>query len=112
MKYKAKKSEIMRYYDCYSIGYCELQNLLRFELPESYTCGVYGWNADIYSINGYAIVTGYRPFGRSVDYEVVRKYDRKAEKIMYKDKRYKTWEGKEKAVKKLLKEFMKAITTK
>ena len=112
MKYKAKKSEIMRYYDCYSIGYCELQNLLHFELPESYTCGVYGWNADIYSINGYAIVTGYRPFGQSVNYEIVRKYDRKAEKIMYKDKRYKTWEGKEKAVKKLLKEFMKAITTK
>ena len=32
--------------------------------------------------------------------------------VVYKDKRYKTWEGKEKAVKKLLKEFMKAITTK
>ena len=110
MKYKAKKSEIMRYYNCIAIGYGDLQNLLRFKLPESYTCGVYGWNADIYSIGGYAIVTGYRPFGKSVDYEIVQKYDKKAEKIMYNDKRYKTWEGKEKAVKKLLKEFMKEIT--
>ena len=112
MKYEAKKKQVMAYYDCYSIGYCELQNLLHFEYPESYTCGVYGWNCDIYGFCGIAIVTGYRPFGQHVDYNLARKYDRQAEKIMYKDKRYKSWESKEKAVKRLLKQFIKEITEK
>lgn len=109
MKYKTTKKAVLKNYDCLSIGYCGLQYLLHFESPESYTCGVYGWNANIYNINGRAIVTGYRPFGKSVDYNIIRKYDDKAAKIIYKDKRYKTYEAKEKAVKRLLTKFMKEI---
>lgn len=38
----------------------------RFEKlsPSWYTCGVYGWNADIYMLDfDTVIVIGYRPFG-------------------------------------------------
>ena len=42
-------------------GYCEIQNITRFLSPNAYTCGVYGWRADFYEMDGYTISTGYRP---------------------------------------------------
>lgn len=58
-----------------SVGYCELQNLLRHEQPRAYTAGVYGWNADVYVVDGTAIATGYRSFGTKVPYELVERYE-------------------------------------
>jgi hypothetical protein len=43
-----------------SAGYCELQFLLRHHSPIAYTRGVYGWNFDVYKIDGLTICTGYR----------------------------------------------------
>lgn len=43
-----------------SVGYCDLQALLRYHSPIAYTCGMYGWNFDVYEINGLTICTGYR----------------------------------------------------
>lgn len=43
-----------------SAGYCTLQTLLRYHSPIAYTSGVYGWNFDVYEINGLTICTGYR----------------------------------------------------
>lgn len=43
-----------------SAGYCTLQTLLRYHSPVAYTSGVYGWNFDVYEINGLTICTGYR----------------------------------------------------
>lgn len=60
------------------VGYCDLVTLLRYESPYAYTCGVYGWNADIYAVNGVAIVTGYRPFGQNVDSELILEYEERA----------------------------------
>lgn len=109
MKYEAKKKDIMRNYDCYSVSYCGLQTLLSLTNPESYTCGGYGWNADIYNVgNGRAIVTGYRPFGKNVTYELQRAYERKAEKIRH-GKRYKTIDGQRKALDKLIQQFMDEV---
>ena len=42
------------------VGYCELQTLLRNHSPIAYTCGVYGWNFDVYDVYGKTICTGYR----------------------------------------------------
>jgi len=109
MKYEAKKSTVMKWYTCYSIGYGELQHLLTFEEPESYTCGMYGWNADVYDAGkGRAIVTGYRPFGKRVNYKIVDAYDQKAKKILN-GKRYKKNESKQNALKKLFAEMMDEI---
>lgn len=43
-----------------SVGYCSLSTLLRNHSPIAYTCGVYGWNFDVYQVYGKTICTGYR----------------------------------------------------
>ena len=43
-----------------SAGYCDLQYLLTNHSPVAYTCGVYGWNFDVYEVYGLTICTGYR----------------------------------------------------
>lgn len=61
MKYKTTRKAIVN--GCYNVkcaGYCELQNLLRGVEPTAYTCGVYGWNFDVYKLDGLTICTGYR----------------------------------------------------
>lgn len=78
MKVKVTKRKVMSEMICISVPYCSLQNLLSFESPSYYTCGVYGWNADIYTRGNVAIVTGYRPFGNKVSADVISKYDEKA----------------------------------
>lgn len=75
MKFKTTKKAILGSSPrVYKLGYCDLHALLRYHEPIAYTSGVYGWNADIYQINGVVIVTGYRPFGTQVDYTLVKKY--------------------------------------
>jgi len=65
-----------------SAGYCDLQTLLSYKSPVSYTCGYYGWNFDVYDINGVAIATGYRGMpskNSKADYTLIREYEKKAE---------------------------------
>ena len=107
MKIKVTKKEIVENYNnVICIGYCELQSLLNYENARFYTCGVYGWNADVYEINGSTvIVTGYRPFGNiKVDYETQRKYEAEAQRIQcdYSIK----YEARIEALKKLVNEFV------
>ena len=67
-----------------STGYCALQNLLKYRDPIAYTDGIYGWNCDIYEIEQTTVITsGYAPFGNiQPDYELVRQYEKKAEKYI------------------------------
>ena len=86
MKFKTTKREILNGYGLViSIPYCGLQDLLKFYEPVAYTCGVYGWNADIYNapypFGGTAIVTGYRAFGYQPSYDLIKEYESKARKI-------------------------------
>jgi hypothetical protein len=64
-----------------SVGYCSLQKLLTYETPIAYTRGVYGWNADVYAFGNVAIVTGYRPFGDDVDYNLCKEFEKRAETL-------------------------------
>lgn len=44
-----------------SVGYCDLQNVLKHEKPTAYNAGVNGWNLDLYILdNEISLVTGYR----------------------------------------------------
>lgn len=53
------------------IGYCDLQNILKYLSPIAYNAGRDGWNYDLYYINDkYSIVTGYRGFDRSCTHKV------------------------------------------
>jgi hypothetical protein len=58
----------------------KLSNLLECEQKLGYTTGLYGWNADVYNYDNVNIVTGYRCFGKNVDYKIVKKFDNKAKK--------------------------------
>lgn len=42
-------------------SYCSIQNLERYLSANAYTCGVYGWRADFYELDGFTISTGYNP---------------------------------------------------
>ena len=78
MKYQTTKKAIMEHYPrVISVGYCNLQTLLAYQTPVAYTCGTYGWNADVYDFGaGAVIVTGYRPFGNfKAGYDLCRKYE-------------------------------------
>ena len=59
-----KKAIVNAYRNVIKVGYCDLQDALKWREPNFYTAGVYGWNADVYVIDcDTVIVTGYRPFG-------------------------------------------------
>lgn len=63
-----------------SIGYCNIQTLLRDTTPDYYLTRVEGWAADVYVFSSnIAIVTGYDPVGNiKPPYELQQKYENKA----------------------------------
>ena len=83
-------------------GYCDLQYLLTNHEPNAYTCGVYGWNFDVYEVYGVTICTGYRGMpGKRLN--GIRGYEEKAEKILSWENPQ-TYDEKRQAVEELLKE--------
>ena len=109
MKFKTTQKAIKESYSkIVKVGYCNLQSLLNFKTPVAYTCGGDGWHADIYDINGVAIVTGYQPFGNiKADYDVCRKYEIKAEKLRYSNTNFKK---REKQLSKMINKFIEEVT--
>lgn len=59
----------------------ELHNLLYEEQPTAEIVDGIGWTADIYEIDGCAIVTGYKPIGNRPSKELVEKYEATAKEI-------------------------------
>ena len=85
-----------------SAGYCDLQALLRNHAPVAYTCGVYGWNFDVYKVYGLTICTGYRNMPGPKAHGI-REYESAARSIMGAPGG--TWEEKDARVEELLREF-------
>ena len=86
MKTKTTKKAIMSAYsNVIKVGYCDMQNALKWREPNFYTAGVYGWNADVYVIDhDTVIVTGYRPFGNmELPREVIDTLNKCARSIMH-----------------------------
>lgn len=86
MKTKTTKKAIMNAYEnVIKVGYCDLQDALKWREPNFYTAGVYGWNADVYVIDyDTVIVTGYRPFGNiELPREVIDALNKCAASIMH-----------------------------
>ena len=70
------------------IGYCQAQHLFSGLQRVGYTCGVYGWNADVYDIDGVYVLTGYRfngISGKYADFDALRRIEAEAEAV---NKRY------------------------
>lgn len=83
LKFKTTNREMTTESVCYAIGYADLQNVLAFHDAVAYTSGVYGWNSDIYLLQGNTYIsTGYRPCGYSLkDSWIIRALDRKASEL-------------------------------
>lgn len=98
------------------VDYCELQSLLNLVSPSAYTSGVYGWNADIYDFESFAIVTGYRPFGDIVaSRDLCQKYEQKAKEIAdwFDDMPLPIrgdWDRRRNALYQLIEEFIEEVT--
>lgn len=101
MKYKTtRKAVVAGSPRLVSVGYCDLQTLLRYHSPIAYTCGVYGWNFDVYEIHGLTICTGYRGMPRRTANNI-RKYEQAARDAV---KRL-DWKEAEQEIERLLAEF-------
>lgn len=81
MKVKTTRKAIVNgSYNVKCAGYCDLFYLLRNHSPIAYTCGVYGWNFDVFEVYGVTICTGYRNMpGKRLD--GVTEYEQKAREI-------------------------------
>ena len=105
MKYKTTRKAIVAGTPANNLvcaGYCDLSNLLWGHEPIAYTCGVYGWNFDVYNVYGITICTGYRNMpGRKANNEAV--YEEKARAIS--DNYDLSWEERRDRIESLLKEF-------
>jgi hypothetical protein len=114
MKHFDTKKNIVAHYGannivCVPYGY--LQDLLRCDDAEAYTSGTYGWNADIYGINGTAICTGYRPFGNiRPSRELIERYERLA-RAELESRNSRGWEELKSALHALACEFVRLATT-
>lgn len=75
----------------FQVPYCSLWHVLRTSTPFGYHAGVYGWNCDFYELymsNGWGVCisTGYRPNGRKVPADILKKYEKEAtEALTYSD---------------------------
>lgn len=65
-------------------SYCTIQNIERFLTPNAYTCGVYGWRADFYELDGFTVSTGYAPlrFISKTGYKDIDTYRKKKAEIL------------------------------
>ena len=85
MKFKTTRKEMLqRFNKVIKVPYCKAQNLTRFLDPIAYTCGIYGWSADVYDLGyGVALCTGYKPFGENIDSKFLGELEEKAKLISY-----------------------------
>ena len=109
MKFKTTKTAIMNGYSkIIKVGYCDLQTLLQCVDPIAYTACAEGRAADIYDIDGVAIVTGYAPFGKiSVDHNITAQYEALARAIANTAEH---WDDKKAKCRDLLSQFVKEVT--
>ena len=106
MKYKTTAKALRENaYNLRSAGYCDLQNLLRARDANAYTCGVYGWNFDVYDVYGLTICTGYRGMpGKRLD--DISDYEAKAGAVW--SDYTKSYDERREEVEQLLRDFCKA----
>lgn len=89
MKTKTTKKTVYENYGkerCFSFGYCSIYYIGQLFDSMLYTCGVYGWNADIYLFRNFCLCTGYRPFG--TDNEEVERICKEVNEKIKADNKY------------------------
>ena len=110
MKYKTTAKALREYgYNVKSAGYCDLQYLLNNHSATAYTCGVYGWNFDVFDFGGVCLITGYRTRGADVrlSMEFCERWDKRAKNATY-DERKRILAEFEREIKRIAKEFVES----
>lgn len=84
-KYRTTRKAIKETYgaaNVYSVGYANLQHMLKYINPFAYSTRAEGWACDYYDIGkGVVLSDGYAPIGKKIDYDVMRLFDDKAREI-------------------------------
>ena len=111
IKAKVTDREVREGYYTISLGYCDAQNILKYQAAKFYNYGVYGWRYDVYELDwNLAICTGYQPIKSIPEklnrkaVEIIEKYDKKAESLKSSD--YKTYTNYRKAIERLYKKMV------
>lgn len=85
LKVKVSDKELRNGYYTIALGYCEAQNILKYQAAKFYNYGVYGWRYDVYELDwNLAICTGYQPIKSIPEkvnraaVEIIEKFDKKA----------------------------------
>ena len=83
MKTKVTKLSVKNSFNTIlSIGYCDIQYLTYYKRAFGYSSGINGWSCDYYEIDNICLSSGYSPIGSNVDYQLIKKYELKAQKIV------------------------------
>ena len=106
MRVKVSKRDF-KGYKMVSVGYCDLQGLLKHSISQLYSAGVNGWACDYYQFDGLVISTGYSPIGSKIDYKIIQAYESKANKIIYSNTL--TYEQSKRKLNNLLNKFIKEV---
>ncbi len=106
MKRKVTKKEINANYKVLKVGYCTIQYLLYDMEPFAYSARAEGWACDYYDVKGIVVSTGYAPTGTAVPYELSKKYDDKAAKVL--GNKW-AWKRQQAELAKLRAEYMKEV---
>ena len=88
-----------------TIGYANLDSVLKYFNPIGYNAGIYGWNYDVYDLLGYTFVTGYRPLGNRADYDLTKKYEELGKELSS----LRDWTEKKARALELLEEFVEEL---
>ena len=86
-KVHVTKKALLEAYPAKSVfqcSYCDLQFVNWFLSPTYYTSGVYGWNFDGYTVEGFLITTGYRGmFGKRLTRDLLDEIKGETDAIYY-----------------------------
>lgn len=107
-KYKTTRKAMKEgYNNILCVGYCNLQYLLQYKEPFAYSTRAEGWACDYYNVDGVIISTGYAPIGKTVSYDLSKKYDNMARKI--RDDYSLSYEERKEKITALLSRFIKEV---
>ena len=86
--------------------------------PIAYMARREGWACDVYKFENFYISTGYAPFGKSLDYSFLKKFDDKARAILSNNFGFEGWDAdtydkrhaaRKKELARLLKKFEESV---
>ena len=87
MKFKTTKKAMQNNYNTIlKVGYCNIQNLLKYQEPIAYSTRAEGWACDYYKVGNVIISEGYSPIGKPVNYDLQQKYNNAAAKLGWEQK--------------------------